>query len=254
MHEFSRDLALPAVLLLSTALSGVTPVLAAETSPHFIDKWGEYGTTEDGDFNCPMGVAVDSAGHVYVVDSGNNRIQKFTYDPVSEAYEHTLTWGSFGTDDNQFVSPCGIAVDSSGNVYVADVYNNRIKKFTSGGVFLTKYGVGTYANGGLDNPWGVAVDSAGCVYVADTGNERIVKFANDGTLMTMWGTEGDDDGEFYSPTGIAVDDDGYVYVADNEKHCMQKFSYNPGDGTHSHCPLLGRWVARITASSIRHGK
>jgi DNA-binding beta-propeller fold protein YncE len=81
--------------------------------------------SHDGQFNNPSDVAVDSMGYVYVVDSGNNRIQKFTPDG-----NFITTWGAVGKEDGQFQEPDGIAIDSSGDVYVSDRFNGRIQKFS----------------------------------------------------------------------------------------------------------------------------
>src|SRR5207245_596814 len=100
----------------------------------FLAKWGSPGI-EDGQFNFPEGVAVDSSGNVYVAD-GNNRIQKF-----DSTGTFLTKWGTFGTEDGHFAVPEGVAVDpSSGNVYVADTQNPRIQKFDPTGTFLTKWG------------------------------------------------------------------------------------------------------------------
>ena len=85
-------------------------------------------------------------------------------------------WGSSGSGDGQFSSPNGVAVDSSGNVYVADVSNYRIQKFSSSGTFLTKWGSKGSGDGQFHWPDGVAVDSSGNVYVTETHNNRIQKF------------------------------------------------------------------------------
>jgi DNA-binding beta-propeller fold protein YncE len=86
--------------------------------------WGEYGLG-DGRFNDPLGITVDSADRVYVLDSSSFRIQIFDANGV-----FISTWGSFGTDDGEFDYPNGIAVDSpSGSIYVTDRHNNRIQKF-----------------------------------------------------------------------------------------------------------------------------
>ena len=132
----------------------------------------------------PTGVAVDSSGNVYVADNGNHRIRKIT-----SAGEVTTLAGS-GTDGHhdaagtaaQFNNPTGVAVDSSGIVYVADTRNHSIRKITSEGVVSTFAGSGTagFANGTgteaqFNYPTGVAVDSSGNLYVADNNNNRIRK-------------------------------------------------------------------------------
>jgi len=94
-----------------------------EQPPRFITKWGTEGEG-DGQFNFPIGVAVDSSDNVYVADLGNRRIQKFDSDGT-----FITKWGSFGKGDGQFEFPTGVAVDSSGNAYVTDIENNRIQKF-----------------------------------------------------------------------------------------------------------------------------
>jgi DNA-binding beta-propeller fold protein YncE len=131
--------------------------------------------------------------------------------------------------------PRGIAVDSSGYVYVADSGNNRIQKFDSDSNFITTWGSQGSGDGQFRNPSGIAVDSSGYVYVADSGsvcvpsgNNRIQKFDSDGTFITKWGSYGTGDGEFIHPWSIAVDSSGYVYVADSGNHRIQKFD---SDGT-----------------------
>ena len=183
-----------------TAFSS-TGVVVADTNNARIQKYnywfysgptatylGQLGSrgSGNGQFNQPRGLAVDSAGNVYVADSGNNRIQKFSYDPGSGTYAYAAQWGGSGSGAGQFSSPGGVAVDGAGNIFVADTGNNRIQKYT----FLTSswgnFGFGATQSG----PNGVAVDSAGDVYVADSGNNRIQKFDHvDGQLarpMGLW--------------------------------------------------------------------
>ena len=104
----------------------------------FVTKWGSHGSG-DGEFNFQLGivwgggVAADSNGYVYVADTGNHRIQKFTADG-----QFVAKWGSYGADDGEFDHPVGIEVGSDGYVYVADTGNHRVQKFTTDGAFIGK--------------------------------------------------------------------------------------------------------------------
>ena len=182
------------------------------------DHWGTVGSG-DGQFIFPFGVGVDGAGDVYVADSSNDRIQKFT-----STGAFVTKWGSNGSADGQFNNPRGVAVDAAGDVYVADTGNNRIQKFTSTGTFVTTWGSFGTNNGEFHFPFGPGVDAAGNVYVADQANRRIQKFTSTGTFITTWGTFGTLDGQFNAPTGIAVDAGGSVYVSDAVNQRVQKFT------------------------------
>jgi tripartite motif-containing protein 71 len=128
---------------------------------------------------------VDANGNVFVADSANNRVQKFTNDGTFVA-----TWGSSGSADGQFDTILGIAVDANGNVFVTDFGNSRIQKFTNAGTFLAKWGSSGSGDGQFNNPYGVAVDADGNVFVIDSLLkslitplfDRVQKFTNDGNL------------------------------------------------------------------------
>lgn len=170
-------------------------------------------------FNRPRDIAVDGNGSVYVADTYNHRVQKFT------ANGQLITkWGSYGSGDGQFDSPSGLTLDSSGNVYVVDGGNGRIQKFTSNGEFLTKWGGYGSGDKEFDTPTGIAIDSSGNVYVADTYNHRIQKFTSNGEFVTRWGSSGSGDGQFGWPNGVAVGSNGNVYVADTGNDRIQKFT------------------------------
>jgi DNA-binding beta-propeller fold protein YncE len=195
--------------------------------------------------NSPLGVAVDGSGNVYVADTGNHTIRKVT----SSGTVSTLA-GIAGTSGKvngagtvaTFNGPSGVAVDSSGNVYVADTYNHAIRMVTSAGVVTTFAGTlgvagtadGAAASAGFNFPSGVAVDSAGNVYVADQGNNTIRKISA-GIVSTVAGPvatpylTGRVDGpattaRFNHPTGLAVDSSGNVYVADYDNDLIRKVS------------------------------
>jgi len=192
----------------------------------FANKWGTEGTG-GGQFYNPQDIAVASDGSVYVADERNNRIQKFT----SEG-EFILQWGGGQTNyigggqtnNGEFNGPWGVAVASDGSVYVADWGNHRIQKFTSGGLFVRKWGTWAKGDGEFNYPAGVAVAPDGSVYVADTGNHRIQKFTSDGLFVSLWGTEGTGGGQFYNPQDVALAPNGSVYVADTDNHRIQKFT------------------------------
>jgi len=208
----------------------------------YLTKWGSQGSS-NGQFNGPIGVAVDSSGNVYVADTLNERVEKFTStDGVT--YTYVLAWGCTtvgngcypgGSSNGQFTAPAGVAVDSSGNVYVADENNNRVEKFTSTGTYVSQLGCTTGACSSCSNvcgpsqfnhPSGVAVDSSGNVYVADSGDPRVQKFTSTGTYVTQWGglPAGSGNGQFNVPWGVAVDSSGNVYVTDRGNSRVERFS------------------------------
>ena len=151
--------------------------------------------------------------------------------------------GSSGNADGntnaaRFYDPYGVAVDSAGNLYVADTDNHTIRKVTSAGVVTTLAGSpgssgsadGTGSAARFSSPYGVAVDNAGNVYVADTYNHTIRKVTAFGVVTTLAGSPGNagsaagtgSTARFYSPRGVAVDNAGNVYVADTYNHTIRE--------------------------------
>jgi sugar lactone lactonase YvrE len=213
----------------SLGLLGVVSTLAGLTQ-----GYGD-GTGATARFSEPSGVAVDTSGNVYVADWSNHRIRKVTPTGVVT----TLAGSTQGDVDGigvaaQFANPYGVAVDTSGNVYVADTNNYRIRKVTPTGVVTTLAGSmpgdvdGTTATAQFSFPFGIAVDASGNVYVADRSNHRIRKVTPTGVVTTLAGsTRGYGDGtgataRFSEPSDVAVDGSGNVYVADQSNHRIRK--------------------------------
>jgi uncharacterized protein (TIGR03663 family) len=204
--------------------------LAADGS--VLQTWGSFSASTqnapapEGLFNEPWGIAVGPDGSVYVADTWNHRIQKFTSDG-----KFIKTWG-FGisqTDDPfGFYGPRAVAVNAQGDVFVTDTGNKRIVVFDSDGNFLTKFGETGLGPGQFDEPVGLAVDKAGQVYVADTWNQRIQVFtpAGDGSYQPVnsWDVAGWYGQSLDNKPYIAVDDRGHVFAADPEGYRILEFT------------------------------
>jgi len=200
-----------------------------------LDK--KFGAAGSGDvqFSGPTGIHVDGAGYkpvanptpglpplpggaIWIVDSGNRRVQKVMVDytvQTSTVWRTDKKWGSLGTGDGQFNSPFGIALDTTNNVYVSDRIVQRVQKFANDGSFITKWGAFGSKDGAFYEPCGIAVDSTGAIYVADLRNNRVQKFTNAGRFVTAWHVP--------TPIDIAFDAADNVYIA-SLSHQIMKFT------------------------------
>ncbi len=206
---------------------------------------GDGRRASEAVFNLPMGVAVDALGNVYVSDFRNHRLRKIDPSGTVSTVAGTGEPG-YGGDGGPAVeaklsSPDLIATDASGNVFLADRHNDRVRMVSAEGIITTVAGSGRRGFQGdrgaakqafLYEPAGVAVDPDGNVYVADHRNGRVRVIDRDGIIRTFAGggevfVNGDGgrakEACFGNPRGIAVDPSGTVYVADNHRHRIRKF-------------------------------
>lgn len=207
-------------------------------------------------FMAPFGVAVDGAGNVYVADTANNTIRKIT--PAGVVSTLAGMAGRAGSEDGagsaaRFRNPWGLAVDGGGNVYVADMSNNTIRRITPAGVVTTvagRAGSSGYSNGLggsalFDRPFAVAADAAGDVFVSDTANSVIRKITPAGEVMTLAGLAGvtgqvdalGAGARFHNPQGLAVDAGGNVFVADAANDTIRRIT--PAGVVSALLPLAG---------------
>jgi DNA-binding beta-propeller fold protein YncE len=165
--------------------------------------------------------ALKAADEVPNWSLASNAVSVITHD---SAPQFVMQWGSKGDGDGEFERPAGVATDLQGNVYVVELSNHRVQKFTSEGRFITKWGSEGTRSGQFLFPSAIAVSGDGSVYVVDLSPDRVQKFTSDGQFLRSWGTQGSGEGQFEIPIEVAVDDEGNVYVADHYNDRIQKFT------------------------------
>lgn len=217
----------------------ITPLAVVST---FAGSFGSHGAANgrrsQATFTLPQGVAMDEAGNMYIADSYNDLIRKITPGGiVSTLAGQTGVAGSTDGMDATFNSPTGVAVDHSGNVYVADQGNNTIRKITPSGNVSTLAGTAGVAgsvngmNATFNLPTGVTIDNFENLYVADAGNNLIRMITPAGLVSTFAGNgaKGFADGQglaavFNYPTGITIDDYNNIYIADEHNNIIRKIT------------------------------
>ena len=210
----------------------------------FIWWTGDNRPAIQAGLNSPTGVAVDAAGNMYIADHGNNRIRRVD----AKGIITTVAGGArIGTDGDNvpatqvyLYGPTGLALDATGNIYIADSNKNWIRKVDTNGIITTVAGNGSYGFSGdngpatnavLGYPSDVAVDTAGNIYIADEYNSRIRKVDTSGIITTvagngLYGFSGDNGpavkAELSFPRGLTVDAGGNIYIADSDNNRIRK--------------------------------
>jgi sugar lactone lactonase YvrE len=210
---------------------------------------GDNGPAPNAAFHDPLGVAADPLGNLYVADAENSRIRKISFDGVVTTIAGIDTAGFSGDGGPATAAemdrPTDVAVDASGDLFIADSGNNRIRKITPDGIISTVAGSGdplTFSGGfsgdkgpateaTLSVPTDVTVDSAGNVYFTDTFNSRIRKIDTGGIITTLVGSgiagfSGErnvaTEAALNEPIGVEIDGDGNLYIADSENQRIRK--------------------------------
>ena len=211
----------------------------------YLKKVGAIDTSGDGDLNGPSGLTFDHDDNLFISDSYNHRVQKFTKDGAFLA-----KFGRYGNEEGELNLPWGLAIDKDGNVYVADWGNSRVQKFSSEGQHLVTFGAPGSGEGELHRPSGVAVDEEGDVYVTDWDVHRLVIYDADGKYLTSF--EGDEvepspwrqerieeeldvrnarkraedlsiEKKFRWPVAVNVDDEGRIMVLESQAARIQVY-------------------------------
>ena len=220
-----RDIAVAPDGTLYVADSGNNRIVHLDTEGNLLHAWGTYGASDytngvmapEGSFNEPWGVAVGPDGSVYVADTWNNRIQKFTAEG-----EFVTMWGQFGAAESNyhFWGPRGVAVDEKGQVFVTDTGNKRVVIFDGSGNHLAVFGGAGMGVGQMDEPVGIEVDTQGRVYVADTWNDRVQVMLPDGenalsySTNITWDIDGWYGDSLDNKPFLTVDSKEHVFIAD----------------------------------------
>jgi DNA-binding beta-propeller fold protein YncE len=195
------------------ASAGPAPAGAQPTGANLFE--GSQGK-DNGQFNFPRGLAVDNDGNVFVADTNNDRLEKFSPSGV-----FLSVIGKRGSGPGQFLEPGGIAVDSGGYIYVADVSNHRVQKLKPDGSSLVEW---KGPEPGFVAPRDIAIGPDNSIYVVDQGRSQIIRLDPNGKALVVWGSPGKEDGQFSGPTSVVVDGkNDRVYVADPSNKRIEVF-------------------------------
>ena len=225
---------------------------------------GEGGTATAARINSPSSVVVDASGNIFISDNQNYRVRKISPSGIITTVAGTGTYGFTGDRGAATAArigrPEGLCIDATGNLYLADRDNQRIRKISPSGIITTVAGGGTVTGDGgaatsavLNYPYGVGVDATGKIYISETSSNKIRMVSTSGTISTTAGTgTGGSTGDggaaatatTYLPMDIAVDASGNIYFPEDLNHRVRKL--------YTYCPMPS--IAGIAGpSSVRIG-
>lgn len=196
------------------------------TRGRFLGSFGSFGFDPGGSrlhargrFILPEGLASDRHGQIYVADSRNDRLTKWS---ARGRWIKRLARG--GAFPGRLVNPWGVAVSRAGVVYVADQTNYRVNMYTTSGRYRGYFGRFGSGPGRFQWLFGVAVSPRGTVYVTDQVRNRVMRFTARGRFLGEWGSKGTRAGQFVKAQGVAIGPNGRVLVADRCNHRIQRFT------------------------------
>ena len=210
---------------------------------------GDSGSATNAALNYPASVAVDASGNMFIADQNNNRIRKVSTNGIITTVAGCAGTGGYSGDggvatNEALYGPSGVSVDTNGNLFIADVGNNRIRKVSTNGIITTVAGNGTSrytgdggaaTNAALNYPSGISVDASGNLFIADKYNQRIRKVNANGIITTIAGNgsysfSGDGgaatNATLFDPENVAVDATGNLFIADCINQRIRKVDTN----------------------------
>lgn len=211
-------------------------------------------------FEYPSDISFDDEGNLFITQcsilDSMSRVLKFTPDGI-----YLAKFGTTGSGNGQLKSACGMERDAQGNMFIAEISNDRVSVFNSNGEFLRTFGSSGSGLENMDAPYDVALDSYGNIYVADSGNKRVKKMDSDGKFLYEIGYSAG----MYSPSDLAVDSNGRIYLVaknnhgmriyDSQGHLIRKFGYDGSGNGGFNLPCgagLGPSGAIYVADTGRH--
>lgn len=209
-RDLPQSVANAAPVSTSNSTAQTTPNQTSGVANAFTGGEGSGG----GQFSRPRGVAVDTKGSIYVADTGNARVQKFSADGT-----FVTSIGKNGGAEGEIKEPNGVAVDDAGNIYVTDAANHKLVKYSANGTFVKEW---KGPDPGFYGPRDIELSPDKKLYIVDQGRTRIVRFDPATEAFTSFGSSGSGEGQFNESTGIAIGG-GNIFVADAGNNRIQVF-------------------------------